>query len=267
MSEIDAVLDRLYSAPLTRFVAMRREAARELRARGDRESAGAIDKIARPGIVQWCLNQLARRHREPLRDFLAAVDRQRAVQLGKGGSLDVDTLRQAHEREKEAAAELLGHAREVLASDGHAQSKSQLDRVVRALRSAALDPEMRDALVAGRLVSEPAEAGFDALGALADAATLPARAAPPLVAVAAPRAEPEPRTGKRDDAFARSARAHATRGPARGPQARAAELEKARAEVDGLSKKIELAERELASMRERLERSKARLRDAERSES
>jgi len=243
-ASLDTALERLYSAPLSAFVSERKAIARELRTAGDRDGARAIEKTQRPSVAAWTLNQLARRHPRALGAFLDCVDRQLA------GALE------AREDEKRALAQLLEHTREILESDGHAPSRTNIERITRALRSAAVDAEARAALERGRLAGDP-EPG-DALDVLAAIAPAAASSSPktPEMPKQAPKDRPkEPR--KPDNAFARSARAHASRSPADVEDAeRRAALQKSLAELHAerraLAARLERIDDEIATLDRRL---------------
>ncbi len=204
----DAEVDALYAGPLTGFVAARKALAKRLRDAGDKEGARAVDGLAKPSLPAWALNQLVRAHRDLLARFLAAIDRQRDLQLAAlDGSVNAEALRDAKQAETAAAAALLERLPALLDAGGHAAGKATVDRVQRALRAAALNPDARVLLERGRLVDEQASAGFDAVAAQLDPAVL-------MAALRGSPAAPRPSKRKVDGFFARAARAQSAGAPA-----------------------------------------------------
>lgn len=91
--ELDAAIDALYQAPLAEFVTTRNALAARLRQAGDRDAAGMVKALSKPGPVAWVLNRL--RHQEPdafealldagdeVRSALAAGDRSGMERAGQ----------------------------------------------------------------------------------------------------------------------------------------------------------------------------------------
>ncbi|HEY8038524.1 MAG TPA: hypothetical protein VIF15_01970 [Polyangiaceae bacterium] len=144
-------LDRLYAAPLERFVALRKELAGELRASGDVAAATEMAAAPKPTRTAWALGQVARQHPERLRAMLEARDAGAALQ--KHG--DAEQLRASHRAYRARVAEVLAAAREVLAADGGEASADQLRRMGETLQAAsAPGSDARALLVAGRLARD-----------------------------------------------------------------------------------------------------------------
>jgi hypothetical protein len=203
MPVAESELDRLYALPLAEFVGARKELAKKLKAAGDAEAAREALALPRPALAAWVLNQLSRREREVVAAVLASLDRQRELQLGAlDGALDAAALTKARAAEREAVATARDRAAALLEEGGHAASKTNLDRVLKALRAAALDPASRDLLERGRLLEEEVAGGFDAVASQLDPAVL-------LAALRQREAPPPPARKPVDAFFARSARAGA----------------------------------------------------------
>src|SRR6185295_3386815 len=109
----------------------------------------------------WVVNRLALEHRDDVEALIAAVDRVKAAQLGRGqaGTLATATAghRAALERLRERAAVMLRDA-----SGGATPDK--LLRVQNTLTAAAVDAQARTALQAGHLERELTAPGFDVFG-------------------------------------------------------------------------------------------------------
>jgi hypothetical protein len=161
-------LDRLYTLPLGEFTAARNALAKELKRAGDAEGAAVVQALAKPTAAVWAVNQAARGDRPAVRALLKAADALRAAQartLGsRGGSA---ALRRAQQAERDAVERLAERARSALEADGASASRATLDRVERTIAAAALAPDARELLRAGRLTHELEPGGFELLGGLA----------------------------------------------------------------------------------------------------
>jgi hypothetical protein len=230
---VDEELDRLYALPLDEFTAARNELAKRLRREGDKDGAERVRGLAKPSVAAWAVNQLARRRGARVRALLEAADGLRAAQqraLGGGGG---DELRSAAQRERELVGGLRRDARELLVEAGRPPTDATLERVATTISSAALDPDARPLLEAGRLSEEVATTGFDAFAGMALPAGAPAleRERPSRDTAKAPaRTRERP---SRDEAAAERRRATEAK-------KRAAELRK---RATALEKQAERAER------------------------
>src|SRR5205809_16939 len=70
-------LDSLFAAPPTEFVAERKRIAAALKGAGRRDDAKAIEKIPRPSLAVWTVNQIARHDPALVRRLVAITDRLR----------------------------------------------------------------------------------------------------------------------------------------------------------------------------------------------
>ena len=134
--DLDAEIDRLYGLPLDEFVDARAEAARTLRADGDREGAGVVAKLRKPTVGAWALNQ--------------------AVRIRRG---ERDELRAAIADERRLAA-ALADAAEAIATEAGRSGPALKERVRATLHAAAADDEARDEVARGRVVKEREGGGF-----------------------------------------------------------------------------------------------------------
>ena len=144
--------DDLYGLPLAEFVPARDALAKQLRAGGDRETAEAVKKLAKPTVAAWAANQVLRTQRTDARKLFAAGDG-----LTKATP---KTMRKAIERHRAAVNTLLDAARGLLDPNGRELSDQTLERVQRTLHAASLDPALREDAKAGRLTTEHAYWGL-----------------------------------------------------------------------------------------------------------
>lgn len=192
----------LFAGSLHGFVPRRKALSSALRKAGDAARAKRVSNLRKPSVAVWALNRLAVTSPDEVEAVLDAVQRQRDLQIGAlRGSLDPVALEEARGDERRGLRSLLDRAPLLLEDDGHAASKTTLDRIATILRRVALDPERREALVAGCLPDEGDEpGGFEAVAAELDPAL--------LLAALQGRQEPPKKKRRSGDSFlARTARA------------------------------------------------------------
>jgi len=162
--DYDTAAAELYRSPLAEFVATRKRLAVELKTM-DKAQAKRFEKLARPSISAWAVNQLWWRAR-PSFDALF----ESAARLRTGDQ----AATRAH---RDALAELRRRAAELLAENAHAASEAVLRRVTHTLSALAasggFDPDPPGALVEDR---DPP--GFEAIDPTALTAHAATRATP-----------------------------------------------------------------------------------------
>jgi hypothetical protein len=146
----DDPTDALYALPAEEFVAARNALAKELQ-------DPAIKKLKKPSAVAAALNRLARIAPEDVESLIGAADRLGAAQQDAVRGRGSAPMREAAKDEREALARLVTQVRALLGS------AAQVTRAAEALRAAAVDPEGRELLRAGRLTEEPEPTGFGGL--------------------------------------------------------------------------------------------------------
>src|SRR5215470_11325319 len=98
-------LRALYTVPLARFVAERRRLAAELRAGGDPDAAKRLERLRRPTVSAWTVNQLYWRSRDAFDALLAA-----AAPIRKGDLRGTRGYREALKELRTRAAAVLREA-------------------------------------------------------------------------------------------------------------------------------------------------------------
>jgi hypothetical protein len=263
----DDAVDRLYGLPLDAFVSERDARARELRGAGRREEAAAVKALPKPTVAAWAANQAVRSQGRAARELWEAGDAlaatQEAVLSGRGSGAD---LRAASERERAAVDPLVEAARGLLTTEGGEMSEATLDRVRDTLHAAAIDPDVRDEVAAGRAIRERTPRGLFGGEATSSApAGRKGRAAKP-----APDATPTGRKGRaaKPAAPEPSARERAAEAAARKREeaaARKRERDEAAARkrsVKAAGARVAKAEQALAQAEERSAAAAKRLEDA-----
>jgi len=156
-------LDRLYQLPLADFIGARNDLAKRLRADGDRDGAEQVKKLAKPSLTAWAVNQLHFQARPRLDALLATGERMRtAISEGAGAH------QAAMKARREAIAELLAIAAEILDAGGQPLTRVHRQRLLRTLEALASG---NAEAVPGRLSQDLEPPGFDALSGLAASLT------------------------------------------------------------------------------------------------
>lgn len=260
--DLIGAIDRLYQAPLDRFVVERDGLAKELRAQGNRDAAAAVKRLAKPSVTAWAVNQAWWGHEASFRAMLDAGQALREAQEAalRGRKVDLRKAIEARQRAVDSAADAafaaLGGPAQV-SPDAHRRIVSTLD----ALATSGVPSGVK----LGRLTEDLASTGLDVLSALA--ASLPAvrvekgRGAATPQGPAAPKRAPK--AAARKAAETRAAARAAAREAERERKAREAEKARERKEAarrEAAEKKaaarVAAIEAELARARRELERLK-----------
>lgn len=166
MATGDQILDRLYSAPLDRFVSERNTLVKELRGEGDDEQAAEVAMLRKPSMVAWALNQVARADRE-------RVDQLFEVQGEMERAASAEALRSASEKRQDILTSLASAAVAELERSGHA-GESARNRIGLTLLALGTNGEAAELFRRGRLDDEVKPgATWEASVTLAAAGELP----------------------------------------------------------------------------------------------
>jgi hypothetical protein len=202
--ETEDDIDRLFSVRPADFVGERKATVKKLKAAGRRDVAATVEKLPRPTLSVWAVNQIARQ--EP-----ALVGRLADATAGLQGGHQEGALRYgdvlaAH---REVLKALRLKAEEILNASGFRPAPELLTQVVHDLRAGISSPESRPLIESGRLLRDVAD--DDTLNPFAGA----------------PEAAPGPRT----PAPTQSPRALPAEAPADDQAARVREASRARDEA------------------------------------
>jgi hypothetical protein len=144
----EEALDRLYAAPLERFVALRRELAAELRARGDMKGSSEVAAAKKPSRTAWAINQVVRRSPERLS---AAFDAYAAAERAQAEG-DAEAMRKTARAYRDGLAEVVRESSGILTESGARVSATQARQMSETIRAAvAGGPGSRSRLMSGRL--------------------------------------------------------------------------------------------------------------------
>ncbi|HEY9286414.1 MAG TPA: hypothetical protein VIT43_00160 [Candidatus Dormibacteraeota bacterium] len=173
---LDDVAAELLARPLDQFTAERNTRAKELKAQGQAELAGAVTKLKKPPVHLWAANRAARQDAGLLRTLREAAEEVTRTQTGR--STNPRELRAASERFQERLDDAVKAADDVLRKDGHGATEEAERRIREIFRVTAMqDGQAWEQLKEGALLTEPA-GGDDVLamfqaGAPAPSPTLP----------------------------------------------------------------------------------------------
>jgi DNA repair exonuclease SbcCD ATPase subunit len=266
-SDVEDVLDDLYTTPPPDFVARRKELAAAAKASGRVEDARRIQAAHRPTLAAWAANLLLRSQPEESQGFL---------ELGRAlreayRTLDADGIRELSERRRSIVSALSGQAAQLARAAGHRLSDSAQQDIASTLRAVLADQDAAHQWATGRLEN-----------ALTPPSTFPSGTA---TAADTPRkppkrtAAPSPRTRAKDDladrrrrkrqdelAQARKAAKEAER-KLRGQRAEQADadaaLQRARHRHDQARQQDVAAEQQLQQAHEKLQRADREQQEAE----
>jgi hypothetical protein len=162
-------LDRLFHGPLEEFTEARNELAKSLRSDGKGEAADWVKSLTKPSRAAWLVNQLAVRKSGEIAELLKTGQGLRDAQEEMlAGSPDREKLREAARREQETVDSLLGTAEAI--GREHGVGAQILTRVGETLQAASSDPEVAEAIEAGRLTKEQRAASIGLVGPATPAA-------------------------------------------------------------------------------------------------
>lgn len=154
--DFDAVADELYGLPLGEFTSARNARAKQARAEGERELATAIQALSKPTTAAWLVNQLSRAMADELRPLIDLGRELRDASAGLSG----DDLRTLTRQRHEVVHALVQRARRIGGDAGHRVSDDVAGEVQRTLEASLADPEVADAVLAGRMSRAAEYAGF-----------------------------------------------------------------------------------------------------------
>lgn len=151
----------LFAVEPAEFVRARDALAKELRAAGKEAEAKEVAALRRPTAAVWAVNQLSRKNKADVEEFLDASERVRDAQVrGASG----DDLRTAMAAQRGALAKLEQAAAELLRGAGAQPNPGALRTVQSTLQAAGTGPtDVRQQLLDGTLREALEASGFEAL--------------------------------------------------------------------------------------------------------
>jgi hypothetical protein len=241
--ELESEIDRLYGLPLEEFTPARDELAKRARGQGDRDRAAKIKRLRKPTLPAWALNQVQRREPGRVAGLIDAGGRLQDAQerLVAGGERGL--LRDASADERRSVEQVVALGEQELAGASHPVGTGVQSKLWATARAAAVNPEARGLLRAGRLTRDYEVSDLGLVGAGA-------------AATEAPRTEPSRTRSARTAPTATTDRAT--------DRAAAAERKEAERKARGLRRQLHRARAQHDAAQERLDDARTRVRDARR---
>lgn len=150
----DDDIGRIFSVRPADFVGERSAIVKKLKAEGRRDDAAAVEKLPRPTLSVWAVNQIARQEQALVRRLAEATA---GLQGGnRGGSSSYADVLGEH---RDALKALRLKAEEILSASGFRPAPDLLTRVVHDLRAGISSPESRPLIESGRLVRDVPDDG------------------------------------------------------------------------------------------------------------
>ncbi|KUO02704.1 hypothetical protein [Streptomyces caeruleatus] len=262
-SDVETVLDDLYTTPPPGFVARREELAVAARTAGRAEDSRRIRAARRPTLAAWAANLLLRSQPEESRRFLELGQALRDAYR----TLDADGIKELSEQRRSVVSALSRQAAELARAAGHRLSDAARQDVESTLRAVLTDEDAADQWATGRLegaLTPPSDfpSPTGTTTAPGTPRKSPKRTAAPSRSASATRAKDDladRRRRKRQEELARARKAAADAErrlrDRRAEQADAdASSRQARDRHDQAREKTAAAERQLRQAREELER-------------
>lgn len=160
--DIDEAVDRLYALPPDQFIASRDAAAAAAKASGETKLAADIKRLRKPTVSAWAVNLLSRRAGDTLKALIELGPR-----LGKAQRLGRrDELRSLAEARHGYVTALVAAAGAALAEHGQTMSSAIALDVESTLAGALAEPDVAEAVLAGRLDRPVHYAGLGPVPAL-----------------------------------------------------------------------------------------------------
>jgi len=154
--DIESVADELYGLPLDEFTPARTDREKEARSAGDKDLAGQIHRLAKPNLVAWLANQLARARADSIRPLTELGDALREATAAASGP----QLRALSRQQRLLVEALVRQACQLAESAGRQVSQDTARSLEDTLRAALADPSAAAALTAGRLTKGMQNSGL-----------------------------------------------------------------------------------------------------------
>ena len=238
-------LDRLYHGPLEEFTSGRNELAKSLRSDGNAQAADWVKGLTKPSRAAWLVNQLSARKSDEIAELLETGRELRAAQEEMlAGSADREKLREAARHEQRIVESLLRTA-EALGRE-HGVGAQILTKVGETLQAASSDPDVAEAIEAGRLTREQRAASIGLVGPATPVA-------PKRKGARAKEGEAKERRARQQKAKRRQAAERELATAERKLEGERGKLERAREAVEEAERKVHQAELDARSARRALD--------------
>ena len=175
MSELDEIVDDLYSGPPAEFISRRAAAVKAARADKDRELAEAIGELRKPTVSAWLVNLLVRDDADLAGQIVALGEGLREAEK----SLDGPALRELSKQRRQLVRSLVARARKLAQPTGQKIGDAVVQELDATLTAALADPAVAREVVSGRLTAAREYAGFGSADSSDGTAPAPPPPPPP----------------------------------------------------------------------------------------
>lgn len=173
--DFEGAIDELYTAPLDRFVDLRKELSQRAKEAGDRQLSILVLPLRKPTVAAWAINHAVRSDPSDLSEFLRFAQDMRDAQT----ALDGDAMRALSAEREGVLSRVEARVRERAAEAGQPLSAAVLEEVRASLIAAIADPRAQEALVCGCLTKPLSYAGLGEVDVRQSVAANSAISAPP----------------------------------------------------------------------------------------
>jgi len=235
-ADVSDELDSLFSTPPDKFIEERKRIVAALKEGGRKDDAKSVEKIPRPSVAVWTVNQIARRDPDLVGQLVAITEKLKTAAGPAYGAAAAELRETFEQLRTEAAA--------VLAAAGHEDvGPHMIQRVIANLRAAAGDAGTRKTLEQGRLVRDVEEQEMTSLFGATPSGEAPE--APAKKAHAKPGTDGKAAAADTDTKAQERARAKEIAAAER-------DVKRLRGDVAAARKNVERAERTIVTARESL---------------
>ncbi|WP_406163542.1 hypothetical protein OG806_46695 [Streptomyces sp. NBC_00882] len=259
---MEAVLDELYTAPPSDFVARRETLAAAARTAGRMDDARRIRAARRPTLAAWAANLLLRSQPEESRQFLELGQALREAYQ----ALDAESLKDLSTQRRRVVSALSRQAAQLARDAGHRLSQPVQQDLEATLRAVLADPDAADQWAGGRLanaLTPPSEfrPGSAPVAEKPGTRSRPAAPSPSASPRRASKDELAERRRARQEQLARAREeAEAAEQCLREERARQADFD---AELRRARKRTEQARRRMSAIEEQMQQAREECRQAE----
>ena len=173
--DFEGAIDELYTAPLDRFVDLRKELSQRAKEAGDWQLSILVLPLRKPTVAAWAINHAVRSDPSDLSEFLRFAQDMRDAQT----ALDGDAMRALSAEREGVLSRVEARVREHAAEAGQPLSAAVLEEVRASLIAAIADPRAQEALVCGCLTKPLSYAGLGEVDVRQSVAANSAISAPP----------------------------------------------------------------------------------------
>lgn len=173
--DFEGAIDELYTAPLDRFVDLRKELSQRAKEAGDWQLSILVLPLRKPTVAAWAINHAVRSDPSDLSEFLRFAQDMRDAQT----ALDGNAMRALSAERAGVLSRVEARVRERAAEAGQPLSAAVLEEVRASLIAAIADPRAQEALVCGCLTKPLSYAGLGEVDVRQSVAANSAISAPP----------------------------------------------------------------------------------------